>query len=95
MRNASQPFRNPDPDKPFTSTTIWRTVGDLTNLVYVFESTRRPNGFWVRIDGLDLSEGAPVRKLDLVNDTGLEGGLVGDVTDEFIESPPMEFLRAS
>lgn len=93
MRNVSQPFRMPDPDKPYASTTIWRTVADLTDRIYVFESTRRPNIVWVRLDGLDLSEGQPARKLDLVGDTGLEGGLVGDVTDRFHESKPMEFMR--
>lgn len=95
MRNAAQPFRLPDPDQPFASTTIWRTVADLTGKVYVFESTRRPNIVWVRLDGLDLSEGAPTRKLDLVADTGLEGGLVGDVTDAFAETPAMQFMRAA
>jgi choloylglycine hydrolase len=95
MRNAAQPFRLPAPDQPFASTTIWRTVADLTDRVYVFESTRRPNIVWVRLDGLDLAEGQPTRKLDLVGDTGLEGGLVGDVTDAFTESPPLEFMRAA
>jgi len=94
MRNAAQPFRIPDPDKPYASQTIWRTVADLTNGIYVFESTLRPNIVWARLDGLALSEAAPVRKLDLVGDTGLEGGLVGDVTDRFAEAPPMQFLRA-
>jgi penicillin V acylase-like amidase (Ntn superfamily) len=94
MRNASQPFRVPDPDKPFASTTLWRTVTDLTNGIYVFESTHRPNIVWVRVGGFDFSVGASVCKLDLVNDTGLEGGMVGDVTDEFAEKPPMEFMRA-
>lgn len=93
MRNTSQPFRLPDPDQPFASTTIWRTVADLTGRVVVFESTRRPNVVWARLDGIDLSEGAPVRRLDLVGDSGLEGGLVGDVTDAFEESSPMRFLR--
>lgn len=93
MRNASQPFRLPDPEQPFASTTLWRTVTDLSDRVLVFESTRRPNIVWCRLDGLDLSEGAPARRLDLVADTGLEGGLVGDVTGAFEESPPMRFLR--
>jgi penicillin V acylase-like amidase (Ntn superfamily) len=92
MRNAAQPFRIPDPDKPYASETIWRTVADLTHGIYVYESTTRPNVVWARIDGLDLDAGAPVRKLDLAGDTGLEGGLVGDVTDRFAESQPMRFL---
>lgn len=92
MRNAAQPFRLPDPDKPYASQTIWRTLTDLTHGIYVFESASRPNVVWARLEGLDLSEGAPARKLDLVADTGLEGGLVGDVTDDFAEAPPMQFL---
>jgi penicillin V acylase-like amidase (Ntn superfamily) len=95
MRNASQPFRVPDPDHPNASTTLWRTVTDHVDGVYVFENTRRPNIVWVRLDNLDLSEGAPTRRLDLVADTGLEGGLVGEVSGQFEESAPMEFLRAT
>ncbi|WP_347238307.1 linear amide C-N hydrolase [Dietzia sp. B19] len=94
MRNASQPFRVPDPDHPNASTTLWRTITDHVDGVYVFEDTGRPNIVWVRLDGLDLSEGAPVRKLDLVADTGLEGGLVGEVSAHFEATAPMEFLRA-
>jgi penicillin V acylase-like amidase (Ntn superfamily) len=94
MRNAAQPFRVPDPDMPFSSQTQWGIVADLTNRIYVFESKHRPNIVWVRMSGLDLSAGAPTLKLDLVNDRGLEGGLVGDVTDDFVESQPMQFLPA-
>jgi len=57
-------------------------------------SASRPNIVWARMSGLDLSEGAPSLKLDLADDTGLEGGLVGDVTDRFTEAPPMRFLPA-
>lgn len=94
MRNAAQPFRVADPDKPYASETIWRTLADLSNGIYIYESTSRPNIVWVRMSGLDLSEGAPALKLDLANDSGLEGGLVGDVTDRFIPTPPMHFLPA-
>jgi choloylglycine hydrolase len=37
---------------------------------------------------------APAHKLDLAGDTGLEGGLVGDVTGRFAESDTMQFLTA-
>ena len=95
MRNTSQPFRTPDADHPFTSTTLWRTIADLTHRIYVYESTRRPNVIWMRLDGIDLAEGAPVRKLDLVHDLGLEGGLIGDVTEAFTAAAPMQFMRAA
>jgi choloylglycine hydrolase len=91
MRNAAQPFRVPDPDRPYASSTVWRTVIDLTRGIYVFESTVHPNLVWAWIEGLDLSEGAPVRKLDLAGDTGLDGGLAGNVTDRFVEADPMRF----
>ncbi|MBB0997740.1 linear amide C-N hydrolase [Dietzia maris] len=95
IRNASQPFRVADPDQPNASTTLWRTVTDHAAGVYVYESTRRPNIVWVRLDNLDLSEGAPARRLDLVADTGLEGGLTGEVSGRFEAHEPMEFLRAT
>lgn len=95
IRNASQPFRVADPDQPNASTTLWRTVTDLSDGVYVYESTRRPNIVWVRLDHLDLSEGAPARRLDLVADTGLEGGLTGEVSGRFEAHEPMEFLHAT
>ncbi|MFI7347205.1 linear amide C-N hydrolase [Streptomyces sp. NPDC049936] len=94
MRNAAQPFRVADPDKPYASQTLWRTLADLSTGIYVYESTSRPNIVWARVSGLDLSEGAPALKLDLAGDTGLEGGLVGDVTDRFTQAPPMRFLPA-
>ena len=95
IRNAAQPFRVPDADRPFASQTQWGTVLDLTNRLYVFESKHHPNIVWVRMDGLDLSSGAPARRLDLVNGLTLADGLVGDVTERFVEIPPMEFLTAS
>jgi choloylglycine hydrolase len=49
---------------------------------------------WAHLDDVDLTPGAPVRRLDLVADHGLEGGLVGDVTDRFEPSEPMSFLPA-
>lgn len=92
IRNAAQPFRVPDPDKPFASQTIWQTVTDLTNRRYVFESTTRPNIVWVDLDDLDLSEGASPGRLDLVGDKALEGGLAGNVAKHFEPSEPLRFI---
>jgi len=79
MRNVAQPFGTSKADEPNTSQTIWRTVADLTNGVYYFESTTSPNIVWVKLKGLDFSEGAKVQKLDLVNNPDR----VGDVTGAF------------
>jgi len=95
MRNCAQPFRLPDPDKPYASQTLWQTVTDLTNRRYVFESTTRPNLVWVDLDELDLSEGAPAARLDLVGDTALEGGLSGHVAGDFAPSEPLSFGNPS
>ena len=87
MRNVSQPFIRPRPGHPEVSHTIWRTVADTTDRVYFFESTLSPNIVWVRLNDLDLGQGAPVRKLDLVH----SGDLVGDVTASFAPSTPLIF----
>ena len=92
MRNAAQPFRNPDPGKPDASQTLWQTVLDQTHRRYAFESTTRPNIVWVDFDKLDFSEGAPQLKLDLLGQLALEGGLAGQVSDRFEDIGPLRFL---
>jgi penicillin V acylase-like amidase (Ntn superfamily) len=89
MRNVSQPFTKASPSQPYTSHTIWRAVADATNRIYFYESTLSPNIVWVRLDDLDFSAGAPVRKLDLVH----SGDLVGDVTSSFKPSEPFVFRK--
>ena len=92
IRNAAQPFRVPDPGKPDASQTIWQVVIDLTAKRFVFESTTRPNIVWVDLDDLDFSEGSKELKLDLGSRLALEGGIAGNVHDEFVESDGLHFL---
>jgi choloylglycine hydrolase len=87
MRNVAQPFIKPSPAHPYTSHTVWRSVADATDRLYFYESTLSPNVIWVRLDDLDFTAGAPVRKLDLVH----SGDLVGDVTASFKPSAPLNF----
>jgi penicillin V acylase-like amidase (Ntn superfamily) len=61
-RNVSQPFGTVDPFMPNISSIRWRTVSDLTNRVYYFESTTSPNIIWTRLDELDFSNGSSVKK---------------------------------
>lgn len=89
MRNVAQPFGVADPQRPNVSSTIWRTVADLTHGVYYFESSLSPNIIWVHFDTLDFSEKAGVRKLDLVKNQNR----VGDVTNVFRPAPAFEPLR--
>jgi choloylglycine hydrolase len=88
LRNVSSPFGVRDPQRPNVSATRWRTVADLTNRIYFFESTTSPNVVWVRLDTLRLEPGAPVQKLDLVN----EADGIGDVSGRFREARPFVFL---
>ena len=92
MRNTAQLFRLPDPGEPSASQTLWQTVTDLKNLRLIFQSTTRPNLIWVDLADLDLSEGAPTLKLDLVNDNALEGGYSGNVAKDFADHGSFEIL---
>ncbi len=84
IRNASVPFTKQVSGKPNVAATIWRSVSDLQHRVYYFESTDRPNVFWVNIDKLNLQKGAPVTKLPLSN-----GEIyAGDTSPNFIPSKP-------
>jgi penicillin V acylase-like amidase (Ntn superfamily) len=80
IRNASAPFGTADVVRPNVSTTRWRTVTDLTERRYFFESTSSPNVVWVEMEQLDFGPGSGERELDLVN----EPDRVGNVTDEFV-----------
>lgn len=92
IRNAAQPFRIPDPGKPDASQTIWQTVADLTRGRFVYESTTRPNVVWVDLDKVNLAAGAPQLKLDLIGKLALEGGIAGNVSTQFTDCGPLNFL---
>ncbi|MFF8691598.1 linear amide C-N hydrolase [Streptomyces sp. NPDC015144] len=79
IRNASAPFGTADEVRPNISTTRWRTVADLTERRYFYESTTSPNVVWVELSQLDFSKGRPELHLDVV----AEPDHVGNVTGEF------------
>jgi choloylglycine hydrolase len=87
MRNTSSPFGLPDPDKPNISTTMWRTIADQTNLVYFYESTISYGSLWVDYKKFDFSKGTEVKVLDA------DSGLVGNASDKFKVTKPIEFAR--
>jgi penicillin V acylase-like amidase (Ntn superfamily) len=84
IRNISAPFGEADPARPNISATRWRTVADLTNRIYYFESATSPNLVWVNLDGLDFAGEQGIRKPDLVKDPDR----VGDVTKQFEPAQP-------
>ena len=77
-RNVSVPFGAPYKGVGIYNTE-YRTVSDLTHLVYFFELTTSPNVIWVDLRKLDLKPGAPVKVLHPDN-----LGLSGDVTGMFV-----------
>jgi choloylglycine hydrolase len=93
MRGVSQPFAPVNvaemrARRPHTSPTRWRTVLDLTQKIYYYESTMSPNIIWVRMDGLDFATQAGVRRLAV---NGSED-LVGDCSGGFKPSKPFSVL---
>ena len=76
------------PDSPEISTTQWRTVSDSKNLTYFFESSLTPNTFWVNLQDMNLSKGAPVLKLSLANGETYNGNTINN----FKASQPFKFL---
>ncbi|NUS44042.1 MAG: linear amide C-N hydrolase [Mycobacteriaceae bacterium] len=84
MRNAAQPFGTGDPARPDISSTLWRTMLDLSDRVYAFESSFSPDIVWVHPDRLDHGR---CLRLDLSSDD-----LVGDVTDRFTAADPFTFV---
>jgi choloylglycine hydrolase len=88
MRNTSAPFGIADPDRPNVSTTIWRTVTDLTNGVLYYDGVFSPQVFWVDTRKLDFSEGRPVLKLTVVGNFDL----MGEASGKFERAEMFKFL---
>lgn len=87
IRNVSVPLGISIPEQPNISSTRWRTVSDQKNKVYYYESTSYPNVFWVEMNDVNLSEGAPVMMLDLA----AGNTYAGNTAAYFIEKPPFRF----
>jgi len=88
MRAVSVPRGVSSPGQPNIAPTLWRTFSDQKDLTYYFDSATSPSIFWVKLGDLDLTKGAPVRKLTLT------GGEIysGNTADKFVPSAPFVFL---
>lgn len=88
MRAVSVPLGITTPDQPNIASTLWRTVADQKNKVYIFDSSTSPNAFWVPLADLDFSPDAPVKKLTVA------GGVVhsGNAAGDFVEAKPFTFM---
>jgi choloylglycine hydrolase len=90
VRNTSTPYGIATSEEPNISSTRWRTVVDHKARRYFFESALSPNTFWVELDNLDFSVGAPTRKLSLGE--GEMAVYAGDTSAKFETAEPFTFL---
>jgi penicillin V acylase-like amidase (Ntn superfamily) len=88
IRNVSVPFGKPDPEKPNVSSTIFRTVMDLTDGRYYFESTFAPNVVWIDTSKIDFSPGKPELELQVEKQIF---SLNGDVTGLLAPAKSLQF----
>ena len=90
IRGVSVPLGLTTPGQPNIASTVWRTVYDQKAKRMFFDSATSPNVFWVPLDKLDLSNGAPVKKL------ALKGGKTysGDASGGLQPEKPFAFLPA-
>jgi len=88
MRNVSAPFGIADPERPNVSTTIWRTVTDLSNLVLYYDSVFSAQVFWIDLKKINFDEDQPVRKLTVIDNYDL----MGEVSEEAEEAEMFEFI---
>lgn len=90
IRSVSVPLGITTPGEPNIASTFWRTLYDQKNNVLYFDSAISPSVFWVPLDKLDFSEGAPVKKLATAGDEVY----YGDAADKFEAAEPFKFLTA-
>lgn len=88
MRNVSAPFGIADPERPNVSSTIWRTVTDLSNGVLYYDSAFSPQVFWVDTKKVKFDAGEPVRKLTVVDNFDL----LGEASGKFEKAEMFKFL---
>ena len=94
MRNVSVPFGINTPEKPYISSTRWRSVSDQKNKVYYFESTLTPNMFWLDLKKIDFSPKAGIKKLSLTKGEIYAGDAVKGFERQPIIHLPFSRLRS-
>jgi choloylglycine hydrolase len=90
LRSVGVPLGISVPGQPNIGTTQWRTAYNNGERVLYFDNALSPNTFWVDLDELNISAGAPVMKLSLT------GGVVyaGNTSAKFAKAEPFQFLAA-
>jgi penicillin V acylase-like amidase (Ntn superfamily) len=94
IRSVSVPVGITTPGKPNIAATQWRTMSDQHNLTYFFESAFSPYLLWIDLKKTDFSASAPVRKLNLTDQSAaIADGkfLSGEVSQFFKPAKAFEF----
>jgi penicillin V acylase-like amidase (Ntn superfamily) len=88
IRGISAPIGMTSPERPMSPETLWRTVADHDAKTYYFDSAVSPSVFWIDLNKVDLKPGAKAKKLV----TSKGNPLAGEVSSQFKEAKPFEFL---
>ncbi|MEC4115167.1 linear amide C-N hydrolase [Myroides pelagicus] len=88
IRNCSVPFGVHIDGEPNLSSTRWRTVSDQKNLVYYYEDPIALSPLWLDLKSLDFSQGAGVKKLQVLNGEQY----FGLANDELKEAKAFKFM---
>jgi penicillin V acylase-like amidase (Ntn superfamily) len=97
IRNASAPFGVATEGQPNVSATLWRTVADLKNRLYYFESAQSPFLIWIDLSEIDFAEGTPSRRLALTESSALiedDQFVSGNAAGWLKPAEPFAFLEA-
>lgn len=89
-RNVSVTYQmDYDPLHPNLTTTLWRSVADLTHGVYYFDAAASTSILWASLGDFDLKEAAVPMRLEVDNGTDISG----DAARRFTGAEPFEFLK--
>jgi penicillin V acylase-like amidase (Ntn superfamily) len=89
-RNVSVTYQmDYDPVHPNLTTTLWRSVTDLTHGTYYFDAAASTSMIWAALKDFNLEEGAAPVRLEVDNGTDISG----DVARRFTKAEPFEFLK--
>ena len=86
LNNAAVPLGYELEGQPNLSSTQWRSVADSKNLIYYFGLAYQFSVFRIELGSLNLSEGAPVLKIDTTKNTDLHGC----INDVMVKSEPFK-----
>ncbi|MDD5361481.1 MAG: linear amide C-N hydrolase [Ignavibacteria bacterium] len=88
LKNVAQPYGTSDPKRPNVSHTFLSTIMDLTNNIYYLDFARKSGLLWIKLNDIDFSKGASVKKLDLINNPDY----TGNVTEKFVPSEQLKSM---